>query len=264
MLERALCIARQIGDTQRIAVVLRYLGLMMHRRGETADAVRQIEEGLELFRAVGDARGVAVSLNTLGTIAAECGDFVRAEIHHREAVALYREQEDVGRIALSLNHLGTALLEQGRLAEARTCLEEGLALTRQLEFKADLPYLLHSLGRAAYAQGELKQAHALFAESLSLNREAGDTWINLSLLGRMAELAVKQGKAIRAARLAGAEQSARDAASIPSPPVDRERRELAMSQAREILGGEAFAQAWEEGGAMTLDQAIAYALTASR
>jgi tetratricopeptide (TPR) repeat protein len=260
MLEQALSLARQIGDSQRIAVVLRYLGLVMHRCGKTAEAVRQIEEGLELFRAVGDARGVAVSLNTLGTIAAECGDFVRAETHHREAVALYREQEDVGRIALSLNYLGTTLLEQGRHAEARTCLEESLALTRRLEFKADLPYLLHSLGRVAYAQGELEQARSLFAEGLSLNREAGDAWINLSVLGRMAELAAKQGKHARAARLAGAEHSAREAASIPNPPVDRERRERVMSQAREILGAEAFDQAWEEGGAMSLDQAIAYAL----
>jgi predicted ATPase/Tfp pilus assembly protein PilF/DNA-binding XRE family transcriptional regulator len=260
MLEEALSLARQAGDSQRAAVVLRYLGLVMHRQGATNQAVQQIEEGLELFRAAGDARGVAVSLNSLGIIAAEQGDFSLAEAHHREAVALYREQEDIGRVALSLNYLGSSLLEQGRYAEARVGLEEGLATIRRLAFKADLPYLLHNLGRVACAQGEMERAEALFAEALSLNREAGDTWINVAVLGQMVELAMKQGKVTRAARLAGAEQAAREATNIPNPPADWERQEWAVSRAREFLGMEAFTRAWEEGRAMGLDDAIEYAL----
>ena len=58
-------------------------------------------------------------------------------------------------------------------------------------------------------------------EGLSLTKESGDTWIILAILDHLAELAVEQGRAAQAARLAGAERAAREALQLPIPPVEQ-------------------------------------------
>ncbi len=46
----------------------------------------------------------------------------------------------------------------------------------------------------------------------------------------------------------------------PLPPVDRRRYDVAIADIRAQLDEPTFAAAWAEGQAMTLEQAIAYAL----
>ena len=52
----------------------------------------------------------------------------------------------------------------------------------------------------------------------------------------------------------------REALGTPVQPVERRTFEPAVAAARASLGEEAFAAAWVEGRAMSLEQAIAYAL----
>jgi hypothetical protein len=71
---------------------------------------------------------------------------------------------------------------------------------------------------------------------------------------------VAQGQSERAARLFGALEAHRE--TVGAPPVAAERAEYhrSVAGARTALGEEAFAAAWAEGRAMTLEQATAYAL----
>ena len=64
----------------------------------------------------------------------------------------------------------------------------------------------------------------------------------------------------RAARLWGAAEHLWQAIGYRSAPAARATYTLAFTTARTQLGEEAFATAWEQGGALTLDQAISYAL----
>jgi hypothetical protein len=64
----------------------------------------------------------------------------------------------------------------------------------------------------------------------------------------------------RAARLFRAAEELREASGHPLPPVMRAEYERNVAAARAQLGEEAFAAAWAAGRAMTVEQAIAYAL----
>jgi class 3 adenylate cyclase len=68
------------------------------------------------------------------------------------------------------------------------------------------------------------------------------------------------GQAERAARLFGAAASLREALGTPRPPSEREDYEAHVTETGAQLGPQAFAEAWIEGAAMTLEQALAYAL----
>ncbi len=52
----------------------------------------------------------------------------------------------------------------------------------------------------------------------------------------------------------------RAAIKAPLPPPDRPIYARTHAEVHRLLGEEKFAQAWSEGRAMTLEQAIAYAL----
>jgi hypothetical protein len=64
----------------------------------------------------------------------------------------------------------------------------------------------------------------------------------------------------RAARLLGAAHAMREAIGAPHWPSERAAYDADVDVAREGLGDRAFAAAWAQGWAMSLEQAIAYAL----
>jgi hypothetical protein len=84
----------------------------------------------------------------------------------------------------------------------------------------------------------------------------GERRFTLGLLGEMATLALAGGEPERAARLKGAEMAIRERLGIPLPPVDQAAEE-------EMLGAVEFARAWEQGRAMSLQEAVALALVES-
>jgi hypothetical protein len=76
----------------------------------------------------------------------------------------------------------------------------------------------------------------------------------------MAAIDVAERQPARAAHLFGAASALREALGAPLPPPDRPTYDCALESARGQLGKQAFATAWAEGQAMTLEQAIAFAL----
>jgi len=262
VLDEAVSLLRELGDREGIAIALRNLGYFLHQHGDTAQAMRCLEESLGLYRELGDRWGIATAVSRLGIIGMEAGDFVEAEAHFRESLALHRAVGDQGEATLGLNNLGFVLMEQGKYEEARAVLEESLARMRELGLKGMLAAVLDSLACVAMEQGDYERAAALFAEALAVSWDLGDKWVVLGVLGQMAELAVSQGQAAQGVQLAGAEAAGRDTAGIPNVPVEQEHREQALDRARQELGNEVFHQSWEAGRAMSLEEAVAYALDA--
>ena len=260
LLEESLSIFRQLGDNAGRARTVLTLGGAVYVQGDVARATQSYEESLAFFRQVGDRQGIMDALGELGNIPAEGGDFAVAEARFREALALAREIGDRGNVAISLNNLGFTLMEQGKYEEASAALEESLTLARELRMKTFLPAFLDSLACVASEQGDHERAEELFAEGLSLSHELGIKWVLLYILGHLAELSAVQGKAVRAARLAGAEAAGREAARMLLVPARQEGRERALSRAQQELGEDAFRRAWERGRAMSLEEAVAYAL----
>jgi hypothetical protein len=66
----------------------------------------------------------------------------------------------------------------------------------------------------------------------------------------------------RRARLLGAAEALRESVHAPVPLPERSRHDRCVAAAHAALDEEAFARAWTEGRAMTLEQAVACALEA--
>ena len=73
----------------------------------------------------------------------------------------------------------------------------------------------------------------------------------------LAGVVATQGALRWAAQLWGAAEALREAIDVPRLPVDRRSYEQAVATVRAQLGEEAFAIAWQEGRAMSPEQALA-------
>jgi tetratricopeptide (TPR) repeat protein len=171
-----------------------------------------------------------------------------------------REVGDRSFIAFSLVKLGDVARRQGDYERAAALYEESLAVQREVGNKWGIAVSLHNLGYVAKGQGDWRRAAALFEESLPLQRETRDTWGMGASLAGLAGIAGAEGQPERAARLFGAVQALMDSTDITIAPADRVEVERGLPAVRAQMSEDAFAAAWAEGRAMTLEQAIAYAL----
>jgi predicted ATPase len=263
-LERALAqtaVRGKIGLRTKVAAkALSGAGTLAHVQGDLAVAQSRTEASLAIWQEVGDKHGVANSLNNLGILAALQGDYSMARVRFEESLALRRKLGDKLGIATSLSNLGRVLNSQGDQASARLLLQEAIEIQRQLGNTKGVAYTLNELGNVVRDQGDHNAAHSLYAECLMLYSELKDTWAIACFLEDIASLAVAESKPESALRLVGAGTAVRAAIDAPRSPDEQAHLERMLDPVRQALGEETAASALAEGRAMSLEQAIAYAM----
>ncbi len=258
----SLTIQRQCGNQHGIAATLYQLGNVAAWRGELALARSLYEESLAIGQELEDRHGIADTLNHLGSIAIEQSDYTFAHLLLERSLVIEQELGD----KLEIVHVSTSLGELARLQDdyerARIYYEKSLALSRELGSKEFTAINLLNMGYVEKHQGEYERATELFKEYLILYRELGrmDS-ITVSLAG-LGGAAGVQRLPIRAARLLGAAAALLEALGADSrmDPADRAEYDRDVAAVRAQLDEALFVAAWAEGRAMTLEQAIAYAL----
>jgi hypothetical protein len=149
----------------------------------------------------------------------------------------------------------------GRSGEAFPLLEQALAWFREAGDKLGTAFALHGLAGIAATEGDAPRAAARFAEALALWHEAGERISIAGSLEGLAAVAADQAEYARAARWWGAAAVERHARQAPIPAVDRETYQRAVAHARAALGASPFDAAWAMGSRLSLDAAVAEAIT---
>jgi ATP/maltotriose-dependent transcriptional regulator MalT len=135
-------------------------------------------------------------------------------------------------------------------------LQEALATGREVGDRWGVASWLYQLGRLRLLQENEADATALLSDSLLLFREMGDDHRAAECLERLAIVAGSRHHDATAARLFGAAEATRDALGASLSPADRDEHEPRVASARAALGATAFAASWEEGRALTLEEAL--------
>jgi len=257
--EQSLALYRELDDPQGISWSLIYLGWMTNDGGDPEGARPLLEESLSLSRASGDWRGVAWSLARLGLANLFRRNYVTAQPLLEESLALSRTLGDRWAIAWALHLLAFSTSQQDHIDHAYKLEEESIAIWRELHDRRNLAYSLWLVGSLTLTRGELASAREFMTESLTLVRDIGDRWgIAIALWG-LSLLHVVQGNYERAVCLAGATDQARESLGATFPPQPAVSAEHLMLRVRRDLA-EQGVPSWAEGRAMSLEQAIAYAL----
>jgi predicted ATPase/class 3 adenylate cyclase len=231
-------------------------GLLAYHQVDFVAARASLEESLALRRQLGDRRGVGISLNNLGMVALDQRDLPAARRMHEESLAIARELGNRNGIARSLGNLGMVASEQRDFETARTLFDECLSIMRELADREGIAIALHSLGGNAYEQANYAVAYARYNESLAILHELGHRGRMAYTLEELGAVVAAQGDVPRAAQLWGAAQRLREEVGSPAPAEDS-AFEARVDAARATLHDDpAFDLAWQEGRALTAQQAI--------
>jgi non-specific serine/threonine protein kinase len=256
-----LALPKPAGDGVPRAAVLLGAGQLAQTQGDYKKARALLDESIALYRAKADERGTADALLAAGFVARVQEDHITARALLEEALELSRGIGYPFITAAALHHLGMMQTDvQGDYTAARKLLEESLTLYRALGFPRFIALLLLALADVGIAEGDHVSADASLRQSLMTMTLVGEKLGIYEALDTFAHLSATEGQAERTVRLAGAATRLRSADGTYSWPVKERCRERWLASARAALDEEAFKRAWDEGQAMTREQAIDYAL----
>jgi predicted ATPase len=259
-LEEALARGEEASAPLR-AVCLDLAGRLARGQGEFKRARQLAETSIRLFRELGDTNGLAGALKGLGIIAAERGDLASARSLYEESLALKREVGDPRGIAEALNNLGVVSHGEGDLETAIEYYDQALTYFGEAGDKQAMARILMNLGEAKMEQGLYPAAKGFIRGSLVLCQEVDSHWDIADLLELMASTIGATGLAEDGAKLFGAAAALRDLLGTPLPPSEVAAYADRVSTVKARMKEEEFETAWKEGRAMSVDQAVAFALT---
>jgi predicted ATPase/class 3 adenylate cyclase/Tfp pilus assembly protein PilF len=239
------------------------LGEFATLQGDYESAERALDERLPLARRLDDPGHHFSTLTLLGHLAVAQGDAERARQFYEQALD-YEERSGSSAVvwqsrSVALNNVGWAMLLQGELDDAQDSFERGLEAARIEGSRLTETPLLNNLARVALERREYETTCSLAEQSLEILRENRDSRLIEESLELLARAAAALGQPSRAARCAGAAAALRDSMRIATW-FEVVPHEDFLDVARDSLGEAMWEREWREGSAMTLEQAVDYAL----
>ena len=262
LLHESLSHVRKSGDVSRTIWTLNRLGSLCHYSGQAERARSHLEESLSLAGSIGDTQGVGWNLGDLGDLALVEGRYEEASTLLEQSLAIIRDVGDEMYLPWLLLHLGSLRRIEGDFRTARAALEECLALPPKSGGFPVRGLALASLGTLASRQSRSDEAASWFSKSLAfwLEPDMRGSAYGPHCLRLSGTFEAERGHlADGVRRIATAQAIGAPGGALLYPP-DRAALDAGLAAARDALGEEAFARAWAEGQAMSLEQAVEYVL----
>jgi predicted ATPase/DNA-binding SARP family transcriptional activator len=236
-------------------------GYVATLQGDTAAAVRLLDECLAQE---GDRTSVAYATYVRGAAAVFDDDLERGSILLAEADRLFQELGELNsNVVMAKVALAITVAFDGDLPAAVSLSQQAYATSEPHGERWALAYAHYVLAFAACLQGALSQAAAHARKCLTIKQNFNDLLGIALAVELIALLAAMEGDGERAARLLGAVSGIWPRVGIPlfgsqhfAAPHDQCER-----LARDLIGPAAFDTAYATGARLSIDQAVATALS---
>ena len=231
-------------------------GTFPFRQGDLDVAERLYAEALELFRELGDDDEVGRAIAELGGVALARGDFDGASALYEESVPIFRAQQNNVRLAVALSNLGAIANMRKEPEAAIGYLEDAIALARETGDQDGLGISLHNIARSQLTLDRIDAGREALLESLSIARRLGYRELTAYCLGGLAQVAMLESEAERAARLLGAAERLFDEVEAAVDPDELETQEKIREWAVEALGADVFETLRATGAETPVDDLV--------
>jgi predicted ATPase/class 3 adenylate cyclase len=235
------------------------VGGIAYWQGDMPAAQVQYDELLAIARAGTDRRTLANALyNATFSRTVNSQELEESAVLLHEALAIYRELDDASGIAQLLWAVGNSYYFRGLDAQAIAPLDEAIERNRALGQRFGLAWALHTRTLVAIDLKDFELADSLWREGIQIFFESGDVSGLVLLLSDAAEVAHGRGDDVRGMTLAGAADAygRRIGTQLNTIVLINQNRAWYL---RDRSPEEQ--RAWGEGQAMTVDQAVAFALS---
>jgi predicted ATPase len=221
LIREALDLARQLKDKAQTVRMLASLGSSYMKQGRAAEGKALLAESMVLVRELPSKSDLLGALTGASFFASLAGAYEEAERVGEEYLRLSEELSDRFHSANARANIAPVYIHRGEIIRARTLLTEGLATFAEMNRKNGVFECLIGLGVVAAHEGETKRALRLWGAASMMEEVPG---------------------------------------SLLSDTATANQYREAVERLRGEMGEEAFSRGWEEGRAMSVEEAVAYAL----
>lgn len=234
------------------------LASLAYWQGDYDEAWTRYEEALDLYRAIGDRFNEADTLFGMSITATLQEDPDSGERLAKAARVIFEDlgaREEIGKIFTAQ---AAALLQKREYPAARPLWQAALAISRELGDQHLAVTQLIGLAICAFHNGDPGEARSIALAAVEEAAQLQNVTLEVWMLDFFAAFAASIAPEA-AARLAGAVDSLRteEGGGMRLGPLFIED---ARSVAARVLNPEQLSQAWGEGRAMSLEQAVGYAM----
>jgi predicted ATPase/class 3 adenylate cyclase/DNA-binding NarL/FixJ family response regulator len=260
VVDEGVALSRTLGEEQLLGMALALQAMGAAFRGDRDAALSIVSESLEIVRRYSDSWMLAVALGFQARVAGALGDDAMVQVCCEESLELFRSVGERWLIASPIAWLGDLAYRHSDFREARARYEESVALYQQAGNLTEAAHALSGLGLVALALGDEARAERYFREGLIFPTEVGRPLEVPPPIVGLAAVCLARAQQRRAARLLGAADELSKSVDMPLASFFQDLYEQSVAAVRAALGELVFEAAQSEGRAMTLRQAVAYAL----
>lgn len=231
-------------------------------RGDLSQTKMFNEKSLRIYEKWGNKFGIAEVSTTLAGSAMYSEDFVSASHWAEAGIAIRKELGDKDGLAFALTIGALVPLAQGDYARSKQLLAAALEACKETRFEASLGVALGYLALIYWLEDDLVQALDYLLRLITLAHEKNYSRLKTFCLYYLALFFFKQKLYCTSIKINGAAEASKTPYRefFYVPPAVNQTFQQYLLEAREVLGETDFNAAHDEGRAMTLDQAISYAL----
>ncbi|MEW6347982.1 MAG: tetratricopeptide repeat protein [Thermodesulfobacteriota bacterium] len=170
----ALAVFVRVGDADREATTLNYIGWLQDDLGKYPDAIESYEKALSIRRRAKDAKREAVCLNNIGLAYVHWKQAQKGLEYYEKALEIQTRLGDTANQAIALNNMGSVYRSLAQPAKALECYEKELPLRRNTGDTAGVISCLDTIAKLYRDQRQFQKALEYFDQELQLKRNAGN------------------------------------------------------------------------------------------
>jgi predicted ATPase len=262
LIRRSFDLFKESHNPKQTAWSMDLLGRIEFSQGQLPQAQAHFQESLDLFQEIGADSGTAFVYVHLGQALFYQGFIEQSVLMFEKSLDVCRNTESSRSsiCALALTFLSEIAMQHSAMQSAHELIDRSLILSKNSGLSWCIELGCFVSGLLGLQEGEIESAALNFRESLLLQQSLKENWSSLRLLEAVAALLVMRGELLGAARLYGATDHIRISLNIPQMPIYRSQHKDSLAGLKRQLDPPALAEAWSAGQALSLDQAVVYAL----
>ena len=255
---QALEMAQTLGDTETTVRVLWELGRSERLKG--SQTFEHWKKAITLARPLENWRMLANMLSMLGDAFVLNGEVESAQPYLDEADMLYKKLNLLSPTSQLLSAYGQIAFIRGDFEKARAYFQDTVRIGIEIGSRSNTIWGRAHLGYVALREGNLAEARRIFHETArSFQQDSYELGVAFTLEG-IAGLYIATAHPEHAAQLIGWADATREKIGETRPRVEQADVDKTIAACIARMGEVAFADAYEQGRKMTLEEAITFAL----